>query len=618
MPIAETIVTTAKLLIPILSAIYNSAKGPIQSEFQQWNTANQAKRIARTLTKIENVKTLWSPDKEVSLHSFYFPSKIIDSDFLYDEEMDFEHEMYKQVTFLSDLPDGNLTIQGIVGQGKSIFLRYLASQSIKSEQVQIPIFIELRTLTSKLSLRQAIYRVLESVGVGISEESFDHLANTGHLILLLDAFDELQEELVIDVLNELEFLSAKYSTFRIIVTSRPGNEIQKVNNFRTVRLGPLERQEFPSFLQKLKLNAVKRTDLLSAIDENSSKISEIIRTPLMLTLVVIVYESEREIPPTLSDFFERLFQVVFTRHDRLKAGFNRKHHCGLSERKLQLLFEAFCFMTMQSSYGRTLTSKQFVAGFDRALKFMPEYNCEVEKFRLDITKIACLMLEEGLDLTTFLHKSIMEYYAAAFIAHSTDEVAQLFYFRAPKNYKQWESVITFLRDIDPYRFAKHYTLKDAPLIVSHLQALQAEQSTPKLLSFIEEHQPGIGVAIRSDYHKPTKSSFPIRAYGPMTPPSGLALVEFPNMIIRAMDSILPRTMMPNELQSILEAVPNGDSLTGAENEILIPHHVLIEHFGPSEFWSALGILEQKINTSIVHANGIVDSQERRKLIFEID
>lgn len=617
MPIAEaTLVATAKVVGPVLVTVYKAAKGPVQRELQNWTAAHQAKRIAKTLGKIENVKTLWSPDKEVSLHSFYFPSKILNEDSIEDDDFDVPNGPYRQVTTLADLPDGNLTIQGIVGQGKSIFLRYLASQSMRSQQqVQLPIFIELRTLTSKLSLRQAIYRVLESIDVTVSDQSFAYLAGTGKFILLLDAFDELQEDLVIEVLNELEFLTTKHPELRIIVTSRPGNEIQKVNNFRTIDLGPLQRLDFPSFLQKLGLGAVKRTDLLRAIDENPSRISEIIRTPLMLTLVVIVYESEREIPPTLSDFFERLFQVVFTRHDRLKAGFNRKHHSGLSERRLQLLFEAFCFMVMQSGYGRTLTREQFIAGFDRALHYTQDCNCEVEKFRLDITKVACLMLDEGIDLATFLHKSIMEYYASAFIAHSTDDVAQMFYSHARQNYKQWEAAITFLRDIDPYRFAKHYTLNDAPPVVAQLRALQAERNTSNLLSFIEEHQPGIGVAIRSEPSKSSRTGH-IRAYGPMTATSGVALAQLPDILFRAMDAVLPRTMTPSELREIVLAVPNGRSLTGADDEVLVPHDVLIRHFGPEEFWTALGILEQRLSATISRAKETIDAQERRKLIFE--
>lgn len=616
MPVTEAaIATTAKVLAPILVGLYKAAKGPIQEELQNWASANQAKKIAKTLAKIENVKTLWSPDKEVSLHSFYFPSKVITDDAIADEDGDIAHGHRKDVKSLADLPDGNLTIQGIVGQGKSIFLRYLASQLMRSPDITLPIFIELRTLTQKLSLRQAIYRVLESVGVTVSEKTFSYLAGTGRFVLLLDAFDELQEDLVTEVLNELDFLSIKHPELRIIVTSRPGNEIQKVNNFLTVNLGPLLRQDFPTFLQKLHLSAVKRADLLRAIDASPSNISEIVRTPLLLTLVVIVYESEREIPPTLSDFFERLFQVVFTRHDRLKAGFNRKHHSGLSERRLQLLFEAFCFMAMQSGHGRTLTREQFINSFDRAVQHTQGCQCEVEKFRLDITKVACLMLEEGIDLATFLHKSIMEYYASAFIAHSSDDVAELFYSHARNNYKQWESVVTFLRDIDPYRFAKHYTMQDAPPLMAELISLQAERSVPKLLAFIERHQPGIGAAIRKESPKSTRPS-PIRAYGPMTRASSIALSGLPDALIRAMDAVLPNSLDASQLKSIVSDGTAGRSLTGLDDEILVTHDVLVRTFGAHEFWSALAVFQDQLNRSVTRATEIIESQERRKLIFQ--
>lgn len=83
----------------------------------------------------------------------------------------------------------------------------------------------------------------------------------------------------------------------------------------------------------------------------------------MLTLVVIVYETESQIPETLPDFFEKLFQVVFTRHDKLKAAFNRKHYTGLSEGTLQKVFEAFCFMCVQDGIGRSLKGGGVFKGF---------------------------------------------------------------------------------------------------------------------------------------------------------------------------------------------------------------------------------------------------------------
>jgi predicted NACHT family NTPase len=193
----------------------------------------------------------------------------------------------------------------------------------------------------------AVFRTLASIDIELTEEGFSYLANCGRTVLLLDGFDEIEDELVKQTVSDLDFLSQKYPELQRAITSRPGNEIQKSTNFRLFKILPLRSPDYGQFLRKLGLDIDKIHSIRVAIDSSPSKASNLITTPLMLTLVVIVYNAEKEIPATLPEFFERLFQVVFTRHDTLKAAFARKRHSGLSERRLQTLFEAFCFMVMQ-------------------------------------------------------------------------------------------------------------------------------------------------------------------------------------------------------------------------------------------------------------------------------
>jgi NACHT domain len=601
---AATVTATARLLSPIVTDIYKGAKGKVQKDLANWSSAINIRGIAKTLSKIETVKTLWSPDKEVSLHDFYYPSKIV------------EDSRNRRINSIDDLPDGNVTIQGIVGQGKSIFMRFLASTAIRSKiQGSIPLFLELRTLSAKLSLKAAIFKSLEAVGVEASEESFSYLANSGRLLLLLDGFDETPEECVKDVCADLEYFQIKYPDFRIIVSSRPGNEIQKTTGFRVIELAQLEKADYSPFLDRLNVPAPKRSEIVRAISNSPSHIAGIIKTPLMLTLVLMVYETEREIPPTLPEFFERLFQVVFTRHDRLKVGFNRKHHSGLSERRLQLLFEAFCFMALQFGYGRSLSSEQFASAFDAAIEYTPNCGSEVEKFRLDITKVACLMLEEGLDLATFLHKSIVEYYAASFIKHSADDVATLFYQSALSNFKQWEAVLSFLKEIDAYRYARDYTMREVPPILDEVEILNKGKNRNALFAYVERHQPRIGVGFLKEPSKKVKADL-ARYYGPLSPPTAECMKRLPDLITDAVQRSIPTALTSQELDGILVDTPHGESVTGLSNEAHLSYATAARHFGDAELWLSLALFEKALRADIASAKAVIDGQEKRKLIFQ--
>lgn len=597
---ALVISALVKAVSPVISDLYKSSKGKTQTELAKWSSQGQARKIAKTLIKLERVKTLWSPDDEVSISDFYYPSRIL-------------YERTPQAAnSVDDLPDGNLVIQGIVGQGKSIFLRFMSSTAIRSSKsAKIPIFLELRTLSPKFSLKQAIFKIFENIDAKISEDSFCFLADSGKICLFLDGFDEIPNDVVRETILEIEHLSTRHPEMKIIVSSRPHNEIQKVSGFRIIPLSPLTPAEYPGFLEKMGLSQIKRNETLAAIHSSSSRVSGIITTPLMMTLVVIVYESEREIPPTLPEFFERLFQVVFSRHDRLKAGFERKHYSGLSERKLQELFEAFCFMTIQIEYGRSLNNEQFNEVFDRALEYSEDCKCEVEKFKLDITKVACLMLEEGIDLTTFLHKSILEYYAAAFIKHSPDSVSNLFYEHCLQNYRGWKDVLKFLKNIDPYRYAKEYALIDAEKTFSEISNLLTNKKKSELVRFIKKYHPNIGIMINPRKGIKTAAAL-IGGFGPYEHATSASLEDLPEHLIRAMEDSVSSALTSNELKSLASKSDIGN--TNEEDHITI--NILIEKYGESAFWSHIGIFENELHISIESFKKTIETQDRKKLIFE--
>lgn len=364
-------------------------------------------------------------------------------------------------------------------------MRYLAASILGMDPPSvIPAFIELRNITTKRSLSDTIAIFLNAIGVKYTPDTFDYLASSGKLILILDGFDEIPSECISDTILELEVLQTKHPELKIIISSRPSSHIQNVVGFKVLELVPLSPEDYDPFVSKLITSATKRFDVIEALRDCSSNIQGIIHTPLMLTLVVIIYQTEKEIPSTLSDFFDKLFGIVFTKHDRLKAGFNRQHHSGLSERRLKQLFETFCFMTIQHGVGRSMSSTQFNKAFDDAAKYVSECKCENDAFRKDIVKVACLMLEEGLDTTTFLHKSILDYHAAAFVRDLPDARANTFYAAAYKKYRQWEHVLQFLKTIDKLRHAKEYTLKYLPEELEQLSALIQQNDTSALILYL--------------------------------------------------------------------------------------------------------------------------------------
>lgn len=593
MIITSTMVATgARIISPVLLAASKSATKSIQNCFINWSNTNNQTEIAKHLLSVGIVKTIWSAGRDIFIKEFYYPSRLDKGAVIKD---------------INDLPPGNLVIEGIVGQGKSIFMRHLACTAISDEATSaIPIFIELQKINKKRTIKRAIAETLELLGVSVTPASVKHLSSNAYIMLLLDGFDEVPENYVQAAILELETLQQKYPLMKIVVSSRPGSDIQQLVGFSVHRLTPLSSKDYTQFLTKLNLDTLKKANLLAAIKSSTDAIKETISTPLMLTLVVWVYESEQDIPATLKEFFEKLFHVVFTRHDSLKAGFSRQHYSGLSETKLQKLFEAFCFMAVQNGYGRSLTGQQFIAAFQQAAEYSEGCECELENFRKDIVKVACLMLEDGVDLTTFLHKSILDYFSAAFILHNDDELSEIFYNEAYSNFNQWQATLGFLSETDIYRYSKNYVLKHLPAELDRLTIALADMKDDTLERYLLNE---IG-----NFTCSVNSAGRLRTWDP-----GIhAESEFGSNLQRAViltcldlfNNQRPALDLKNLIEDFVEYEENADLTLHQTNFIKICRWTDL-----SLFRLKLSRFEDDTSRRIQNAQTIVSMQVRKKQIF---
>jgi hypothetical protein len=332
----------------------------------------------------------------------------------------------------------------------------------------------------------------------------------------------------------------------------------------------------------------------------------------MLTLVVLVYQSEKQIPDDLPAFFDRLFYTVFTRHDKLKPGFEREHYSGLSERKLQNLFEAFCFMCLQTGNSRTLSSSQFLESFELAQDYVEGAACKEADFKKDITKVACLMLEEGVGEVTFLHKSIAEYHAAAFIKSCDDEFAERFYQVATKNWMQWSECLSFLRSVDPYRFSKYFEIANLKHAIALFEKALTFPSGRELNALLPVWTRGLNVTylfIKEDDH------YDCASLGSWNFSERFIYDELlSDSISNAAFKIAPETLTEDHVSQLrLQGMQIG---SGSEDEILISLGDVVDEWGIDEFKA---VLEQDLDDllrRLVEAEATAEKLTKRSLIFD--
>lgn len=435
----------------VIDDLYAKAKDEATRRIGKARSSVNEASVAKSLASVTKVKTLWNVTKEVSLYQFYFPS--------YVQFEGLARKAIKSIDGFGKLQ--NFVIQGTAGQGKSIFLRYLCGQELveNSSSGRVPIFVELRRLRSDFSIDALILDALKKYKLPSTSDAWEHLANSGKFVLLMDAFDEIDPNLVSKAISDIEALCDLFDDrLQIIITARPDAEIQKSAKFRVCRLAPLEPSDHHAFLKKICAESGQADSLMKVINASSSDIRGLLTTPLMMTLLVILYKSLQTVPDTIPKFYEELFDVLFYRHDQSKPGFRRKRYTALDDSKLKALFAAFCFYVRLRGLG-VMSSAQFQEVLSQAVQAGHE-QVDPDKFRDELTKTACLMQQDGFEIS-FIHKSVAQYYAASFVSKSSDGFARAFYNLAAKHERDWNLELKFLSQVDSYRFCKHYEL---PLI----------------------------------------------------------------------------------------------------------------------------------------------------------
>jgi len=429
----------ASLLMHGLNKLSQKAATRLQAYYGE----KQLEDLQSSFADISKIKTLFRTSEPIALDEIYYPSRI---------QLD-ENRPVK-IESIGELPFKNYVIEGKAGQGKSVFLRYLASRELRNgDKSRVPIFVELRFLSKERDLLFLIKDRMIRMGILVNDELLIHYLSNSKIILCLDGFDEIGENFTTNCVNDLEGLISKFPSTQILVTARPLSGIQNSPHFRVLKLADLAGDDIKPFIFKVSRDKDLSEILAVAIKSNKMGARNLVTTPLLLTLLVLLYGATQKIPDTLPEFYHELFNVLLYKHDLTKAGFKRDRFLLIGEQKVKELFQAFSFVATVRDY-LSFTAEQLHACIEQASE-LTKLPVNSDDFRNELTKTACILLEDG-TLVTFIHKSIREFYAASFVMKSRVEFAEQFYSKAITSWPHWRQELIFLNEIDPYRYARYF------------------------------------------------------------------------------------------------------------------------------------------------------------------
>lgn len=327
----------------------------------------------------------------------------------------------------------HLVILGNPGAGKSSMIKFSIckileeDQSVFSEKAiydRLPLRFELHKynqskLKKQLGFVEYLVEVLSNeYQILISKEKVLKILMLFPTIIFFDDLDEIfdvQERL--NVRNDIENFTKTYSEARVVVTSRYESyeEVGLSSLFHKVEIKNFNQEQLESYVNKWytieeeNIN-VRDNEVKHCLEELKSIDEELKYNPLLLSLILILYRNDLELPTNRLSIYEGCTNTILETRDtkEKKLGINLKINSKLS------VFSALAFWQFENSNNNMNNHivqtfiKDYLLGIN---EFNDDHKATqaAEEF-LEFAKIRSIYFENK-----FTHKTFLEYFTAYYI-----------------------------------------------------------------------------------------------------------------------------------------------------------------------------------------------------------
>lgn len=352
---------------------------------------------------------------------------------------------------LINLKDGLVyCVEGIAGQGKSTFMKKLLLNMIKKTD-NFPIFIEIRNLKES-NIISYISNILSRHEIKHGDDDIISLLQSGKVPLILDGFDELTTEQRERLNNDIENISIRYNC-SIIVSTRPDTEI--CSSYMVLdRLYKIQHLESESVFKIVeKISEPDQIDIIKNILRNNEELMESLKTPILVSLFCFCHPYSDIIPENASEYYSRIFDIVYEGHDKRKDFFQREKKYKVKASEAKKIFNAFSYIT--NMHKKTSFDKNFA--IEKLSKCLDstgnkdKHGCEDDIFH-DIVNVTSLIIDDGMYNYSYIHRTIQEYHAALFVKEASQTAKEAYQEAIVKKLLSGElyftGITTFLMNID--------------------------------------------------------------------------------------------------------------------------------------------------------------------------
>ena len=376
-----------------------------------------------------------------------------------------------------------ILITDTAGMGKSTVLKriFIAMIDNVEENIGIPIYIELNRLHEGHLIADEIKKELKSLFETDDNELLQDLIRSGGFVFFLDGYDEIASDIALVTNDIQDFISKSGGKNYFFLTSRPDARLNSFGDFQSFSIEPLERKEAFELLTKYDLSDNKERSKGLIVELNSGKysaIEEYLGNPLLVSLLFTAYYYGKKVPLKKSQFYRQVYNALFEDH-KLAQGVkphNKKSLSDIDDFNSVLRYIGYeCLI----SFGVRFDEDTILRSIARARDYYGNLKFGPSAFLKDLYTTVPLLIKEGAEYS-WAHKSLMEYFAAQFIAvdakENQDIILSGIYESADTS--KYGNMLDIYYDIDYKGFSKNITLPLCEEYVKFCESVHIE--APKI------------------------------------------------------------------------------------------------------------------------------------------
>ena len=279
--------------------------------------------LSRLHDKYDHIPTLLYKEALSPFRSYYVPNSVEWRASIQDASYDFHYETIKNTSITNLLEIGkSFILSGTGGLGKSMMMRNFLLQCIDEyDSINlIPFFIPLKDFDFEAaSFLDFVFDTVSGLWPELTKDGLDNLLSSGQSVLLFDGLDEITGSKLMYFLKKFHSFKDRYSSNHYIISSRPYSNFLSFSGFIVLQLQPFSLQQAVELIDRYNYRS-DSPQLQSRF--RSQFINELYRThrgfsdnPLLLSIMLLTFEMDAEIPTTKYLFYQEAYTVLSRRHD---------------------------------------------------------------------------------------------------------------------------------------------------------------------------------------------------------------------------------------------------------------------------------------------------------------